>query len=355
MKITKILVAAALSLGLLAGNAATAGAASATAGFVAHGITLSGLQNNITSSSIESPMTSSTISRIEAQILASRRTWHANTVRLQIVQDKLVGANGKSFSSAYMGNVRSIVHYAESLGLRVVINDQTEPSRWFPVDEPLPTYATNAFWGHMDKYYANDPLVIYDIFNEPRGNDGWGLWQSRMQMVVSYIRNQGAHNVIWAEGINYASTLDGAGSHLLRGGPITYSFHHPAGSHNAASWDADFGYLTARHISVVDGEWTNYAGGYCWANAPASVPAFFRYLSAHGVGMTAWTLLPGVLESRYDRSPLTMHKDWNCYVRGQGSGSLIRNWYKQADLSLPLAVGVYLVEIADAVGDPAAA
>ena len=46
---------------------------------------------------------------------------------------------------------------------------------------------------------------------------------------------------------------------LLKTSGIVYSVHHPAGLHDAATWDAGFGYLvTYRAAPVVNGEWTNY-------------------------------------------------------------------------------------------------
>ena len=49
----------------------------------------------------------------------------ANTVRLQLSQDNLLGPNGTGFDQSYMNAIESEVALAESYHL-VVLNDQTE-------------------------------------------------------------------------------------------------------------------------------------------------------------------------------------------------------------------------------------
>jgi cellulase (glycosyl hydrolase family 5) len=293
---------------------------------IPHGFTLDGLQDWLPPQAAFERNVGVPRDRIilmEAQIHAARYVWKANVVRFQIIQDKLVGANGQVFSPVYMQDIRTVTDYAMSLGLQVVLNAQTEVSTGFTRDESLPTRATRSFWHHIMGYYKNNPRVIFDLFNEPR-KCSWKQWRRAMQGLLDYVRHSGAHNTVWVEGRWWGSTL--AGVPLLHGKGIVYSFHHPGSPWpsqapvTTKTWNKAFGKLARRGIPVVDGEFVNYSGGYQWKNPAVTVPKFLRYLTAHHIGMTAWTLgLPGVLNSTSDLASVT--------TEPHGCGQLIKSWF----------------------------
>jgi hypothetical protein len=280
-----------------------------------------------------------------AQIEAAAKSWCSNTVRLQVSQDTLVGSSGNSYNSAFMGVIESEVSYAESYGLVVVINAQTEDVGF----EPGPTVATKAFWKQIIKVYGNDPQVVLDLFNEPRFNISgetatWQLWQHGgihngktflgMQDLVDNIRTEGGHNLLWIEGPHTSNTLSQVSSYPITGKPLMYEMHHPVGSHTPSSWDTDFGYLVTKNIApVVVGEWSNYAAvkGECWPDAPTAAPKFLSYLQSKNIGMTVWTLKKGVMVRSNDLSdPTTMDSKWACQDGlNEGAGSLVQSWYRK--------------------------
>lgn len=235
--------------------------------------------------------------------ISAAKSWNANTVRLQIVQDKMVGQAGSRFSPVYMRAVRQITGYALRHGLDVVLNAQTELSMGFARNESLPTAATYAFWRRMSTVYGRNPHVIFDLFNEPRGPDGcpWPAWRAAFQPLVNYVRATGSRNQLWVEGRDWASTL--AGVPLLHGQGIVYSYHHPGSPHPApnglpatpAVWDAAFGNLAAEGAPVVDGEFVNFLSGYYWPRSTATVTRYFGYLRSHHIGVVAWSLQPGIM------------------------------------------------------------
>lgn len=282
------------------------------------GITLSGLQAYL--------MTPTVVPTLEHQMLAAKTYWHATYIRLQVTQDRLVGANGAHFRPAYMAKVRQTVDYGLSLGLNIVINAQTELQTGYQQKEPLPTRATYAFWGQAMRFWANNPRVTFDLFNEPR-RCTWGQWDDAMQGLVSFVRGAGAHNPIWVEGRWWGSTL--AGVPLLHqpagNPPIVYTIHHPGApwdwqaNPTKATWDAAFGSLAARGIPVVDGEFANYVGSYDWQHSARTVRAYLAYLTSHHVGMLAWSLLPGALNSTLDYRSVSRQP--------QGDGAQVRRWF----------------------------
>ena len=313
-------------LGATAAHASTEALQPSSA--IPHGITLDGLQDWLPPQAAfdrNIALSSGRIARMEEQIHAARYAWNANVVRFQIVQDKLVGASGEMFSAVYMQDIRTVTDYALNLGLQVVLNAQTETTAGFIRNESLPTQATRSFWQHIMTSYKNNPQVIFDLFNEPR-NCSWRQWYRAMQGLLNYVRHAGARNTVWVEGRWWGSTL--AGVPLLHGTGIVYSFHHPGSPWpgqapvGRKTWDRAFGYLARRGIPVVNGEFVNYSGGYRWKNPAVMVPEYLRYLAAHHIGMTAWTLgLPGVMNSTNNLSSTTKEP--------HGCGQLVKSWFSR--------------------------
>jgi hypothetical protein len=300
--------------------------------FIPYGITVTGLAH-----STYQQFTKLDDERIDA----TAASWCANTVRLQVAQDVLLGPGGAEFMKA----IKAEVSRAEGHGLVVAINAQTEDVN----QEPGPTDATATFWKDIIGVYGHDPQVIFDLFNEPRVHEGtaaqtWHVWQQGgtaqgvaylgEQTLVNDVRADGAPNLVWIEGPYAAGNLNQVRDYPIRGGPLMYAIHHPAGAHNSTVWWHDFGYLVKQGIApVVDGEWTNYAStkSECWPDAPQTVPQFLTYLQNHGIGMTAWELAPGVLiESGSYSDPTHIKTDWNCTDGlDEGAGHQIMSWYER--------------------------
>jgi hypothetical protein len=304
------------------------------------------------------------------KIEATAQSWCANTVRLQLNQDNLVSPDGTGLNRAYLTAIETEVTAAEQHHLVVVLNDNTEfgPPAVSRAQKG-PTPATEVFWKDLAALYGHDPQVIFDLFNEPRAYSPgmslaqlWQLWHDGgvfrgvsypfgMAQLAQYVRSTlGAQNLFWIEGPDISSSFAGMVGQgaLLKVSGVVYSVHHPAGLHDAASWDAGFGYLvTTGAAPVVNGEWTNYepapAPGpsvphsYCWPDAPVTVPAYLKYLAAHGIGLNVYQLQPGYMIKSYrDMSvPSAISAGtWSCQASrepqpGQGAGSLVLAWFRQ--------------------------
>jgi hypothetical protein len=329
--------------------------------FVSYGITVAGLQWVSWQAFLKSDL---------EMIAATADGWCANTVRLQLSQDNLLGPNGTRFDRAYMTAIKSEVSLAENDHLVVVLNDNSEfapRATWN--SQHGPTAATETFWKDLARIYGRDPQVIFDLFNEPRTYvvgmsqaQEWRLWLNGghfrgefypfgMAKLADYVRNTlGARNLFWVQGPYYSYSLAGMVSNhaVLKVSGAVYAVHHPAGSRDTASWEADFGYLVTRGVApVVAGEWTNYEPkptlnptwqrSSCWPDAPTAVPEFLQYLAAHGIGLSAYQLQPGVLIKSDDNltDPTTIDaQTWSCLSQaepqpGQGAGSLLMAWFRQ--------------------------
>ncbi len=329
--------------------------------FISYGITVPGLQ----------VLNWASFGRLDQEkIAAVAHDWCANTVRLQLNQNNLLGLSGTGYNQAYMAAIQSEVSAAEHDHLVVVLNDNTEYSySGQQARQRGPTLGTELFWKDLASLYGNDPQVIFDLFNEPRtANPGmplaqvWQLWLNGgsfdgvtypfgMAALASYVRTTlGAKNLFWIEGPNMSTSFAGMVSNgaQLQVSKLVYAVHHPQAPDNQASWDTDFGYLVTGGIApVVDGEWTNYEPAptsgaaapptSCWTDAATSVPEYFQYLAAHGIGLNAYQLQPGYLIKSYANmaGPTTITaQTWDCQADseskpGQGAGSLLMAWYRQ--------------------------
>ncbi len=329
--------------------------------FISYGLTAPGLQGEDWASQVLLDM---------ERITAAADDWCANTVRLQLSQDDLLGPDGTGFSQGYMAAIESEVSLAESYGLVVVLNDETNLAT--AAEQAVqrgPTPATEVFWKDLAKVYGDDPQVIFDLFNEPRMYSNgmsqaqeWQLWLDGgtydgthypfgMAQLAAYVRNTlDARNLFWIEGPNFSVSFAGMVQQhaLLDVSGVVYAVHHPAGPEDPSSWDDDFGYLVTSGVApVVDGEWTNYEPAQtsyptstpssCWPDAPTAVPEYLQYLALYGIGLNAYTLQPGFLISSYSNlaEPTTINATtWTCQSNaepqpGQGAGSAVLAWFEQ--------------------------
>jgi len=235
------------------------------------------------------------------------KAWGANTIRLQITQDRLVGEKGDRFDASYMHYIRQTVGFVGSLGMTVVLNAQTEYSPHFNANEPMPTHATHVFWRHMMALYANKRGVVFDLFNEPRYAT-WEQWRVKFQALVNFIRKH-ADNPIWLEGLHYASTLEDVP--MLHGANLVYTFHHPVtpwagmAESNSDSWRASFGYLAENGLPVVDAEFTDDAKTY---HLPQPTRReYLTYAKIHHIGMIIFGLSHRLLREVQGSSIWILH------------------------------------------------
>jgi cellulase (glycosyl hydrolase family 5) len=316
-----------------------------------------------------------------AQIIASKRFWHANTVRIQVSETLLLDSPtpGHDYNVPFAASVNRLVCRILDQGELAVINDTT----LFTANARGPTERTVRFWRFMSKRYGNRLPVIFDLFDEPRlGRHPadstfvrpgyvWRLWERggnlggkkylSMQRLVDTIRlEQHVRNVIWAEEPWYLDpdrllTAD-LPRHLLRGRDIVYSFHKVTLDPRSPSFRALAG-VVAQRIPLVDGEWSQFAATdrpwECQDRARTAVPAFLEFLRQVPIGLIAWSLQPGALvkgapgadtvhdgnDFRFTSNPYELatpsvigpHYACNRASRGQGAGALLQDYFARYD------------------------
>src|SRR4051812_34054505 len=322
-----------------------------------------------------------------AQIVASSRYWHANSVRVQVSESLLFDrpAPGRSYNVPFAQAVDQLVCLIIRQRQIPVLNNTTI----FTTLERGPGQRTIRFWRFMSRRYGNNLPVIFDLFNEPkvtmtprtrdylRQSHAWRIWRSGgrvsgvryvgMQDLVDAIRKQGARNVIWAEEPYYIEAnlarLELLPRYRLRGADIVYSFHKPDMERASRSFRGVRS-AAAESLPLVDSEWGQFAATdrpwMCQSDAYRTTPVYLRFLRRSGIGMLAWSLQPGALvkgvhgndtvhdglDTRFTADPLdlaeptVMKPDYGCTAaaRGQGAGRLVMDYFARYSVPPPAAL-----------------
>ena len=183
-------------------------------------------------------------------MVKAMRTWTgANVVRLPVDEQCWLGLPG--IPAAYAGShyrqaIEQYVSMLTSDGFAVILDlAGTAPGTELSNNqEMMPDAHSVAFWHSAATTFRDNPLVLFDLFNEPwPDNDAdttaaWKCWLDGgcvqpsqngpgsytavgMQQLVNTVRATGARNIVIAEGIQYAEAVDQW---------LGYRPHDPAGN-----------------------------------------------------------------------------------------------------------------------------
>lgn len=246
--------------------------------------------------------------------------WHANIVRIPLSQDFWFGKGpGQTDDgTAYRALVRQVVTAGEADGAYVLLDLHWSDRNVWGQDigqHKMPDEHSLAFWNSLAPVYANEPGVLFDLYNEPH-DVTWSTWQNGgqvadhrgrggkdvayqaigMQTLVDAVRATGAKNVIVAGGLDWAYDFSGIlNGHALNdptGSGILYSEHtYPFKGDTVAQWARKMNRMAQKYPIFV-GEFgsgpTNRNGtsGANWVQQTLSV------IHAQGWSFTAWSFHP---------------------------------------------------------------
>ncbi len=251
-----------------------------------------------------------------AELQLAKTAWNANTLRFQVSQPVLAGANGV----AYAQQIETAVNAALSSGFVVDVSMQDQ-SRACGPGEPLPGPQTQAAWSTLIANTAleNDPGVMFELFNEPAStpvsaattnpkSSTWVDWLSGGRQIgpgtgwaayipighqdlVNYLRNTlNVPNVLIADGASKAGYLQGIPLLQDPGGSnqVAYAVHPYVFTDGPSGWDTRWGYLTAAN-AVIATEWS-YTSSGCSTAKQHMAPQLLSYLRASKVGVLGHAL-----------------------------------------------------------------
>lgn len=260
--------------------------------------------------------------RIQESIAAMIDTWHANTIRLPLSQDRWFGyASGQTDGgAAYRAQVDNAVAAVASRNAYVLLDlHWSDMGVWgqSPNQYRMPDNNSTTFWSNVATRYANHASVLFDLYNEPH-DVNWNTWKNGgsvpdsttfqtpgMQSLLNTVRATGATNIVVAGGLDWGYDLSG----VLNG----YALSDPTGNlmYGAhvypfkGNWAYNFGEV-AKQYPVFIGEFGqgSYGESEPQFDAPTTwTPRLLDYLDARGIGWTAW--------STYTTTTPHLITDWN--------------------------------------------
>lgn len=190
-----------------------------------HGVELNGMDRNWTPDSI----TQDTIEQA--------KVWGANEIRVALGEQYWLPSSC-SYSPAYAPAVNQVVNWITSLGMVAVVElaDIVVTPCGQPGDYDMADSANAPnFWRQVAAHFAGNPLVVFDLYNEPHkitdqvwlsggtAMDGLIPYSAAgMQQLYGAVRSSGATNVVLVSGNNWANDLP---TTLVSGTNIIYGVH----------------------------------------------------------------------------------------------------------------------------------
>ena len=224
--------------------------------------------------------------------------WGANIVRVPLNQDRWLGTACGITAATYQGYVDQIVNWCNTNNVYVLLDlhwSDTGTAGGGSVcssgQHDMPDDNSSTFWTSVATRYANNPAVLFDLYNEPKGISSWSEWRNGgnaqtdggyhspgMQGLLTTIRATGANNIVVAGGLNWAFDLTQIG---------TYALTDTASGH---------GVVYATHIYPWKASPCDQAGGCFDGAVPASihntyavmVTEFGQNNGANGVPNNSW-------------------------------------------------------------------
>lgn len=289
------------------------------------------------------------------QVLAAHDFWHSNTVSLQLGSQNLLDQS--PYDASYLATIDQAVTWTTQLNMNIILVLQYQGAG--NSGQIMPTQDSVTFWNILAKHYASNSNVFFDVFNEPdasslfNNNDSdqvWNFWQNGgtangqtyvgFQQLVTTIRNTGAKNLIFADGLATGEDIRLLPHHTLSGCNIVYAVHpylDDTQHHTPGDWDVWFGDTASlNRFPVVADEWSEYQSsrGECITDAATVVPQFLSYLKSHQIGLIGYALFPDTLIQGWNfRTPTTINPaTYTCIdinSGGQGAGQLVQQYLAQ--------------------------
>ena len=246
-------------------------------------------------------------------------TWNINTVRLPLNEHCWLGINNTLISADEYRD--AIVNYVVQLhtrnlyvvldlhwsapGSTVIMGSGTGANQL--VTMAFADHAI-AFWTSVATTFKNDPMVVFDLFNEPIldandrfGNipvgDPWGCWlngcsvakgqTAGMQAMLNAVRATGATQVVVAGGIDWSHKLDGWLSHKPQDptGNLMAAFHvyQPPLSNcsDTGCWNGALA-TVAQNVPVLTGEMGEQDCGHGF------IDGYMSWADSKGISYLGW-------------------------------------------------------------------
>ncbi len=247
--------------------------------------------------------------------------WHVNIIRLPLSQDRWFGWGREQSDGgrAYRALVDQIVKECAARNCYIILD-----LHWSDCNEwgrnigqhSMPDTNSLVFWKSCAAVYANQPAVLFDLYNEPH-DVSWDVWLNGgeikdtpnrpdlvavnyscvgMQAVLDAIRATGAKNVVICGGLDWAYDFSGilAGRQLADpvGRGVIYASHCYDNKHQSVyTWIANMELASAR-LPVIVTEFGGNSGPSKMVPADNWLLHVLQAIQDHQWSYTAWDLHP---------------------------------------------------------------
>lgn len=177
--------------------------------------------------------------RILKTVNTAIRDWRVNIIRLPLAQDRWFGRAREQTDGgrAYRELVHEVVDTCATQHCYIILDLHWSDCNEWGVNigqHSMPDLNSVAFWKDFAPVYANNPAVLFDLYNEPH-DVSWNVWLNGgrikdkpntrqvgpartyecvgMQKLLDTVRETGASNVVIAGGLDWAYDFSG----ILRG------------------------------------------------------------------------------------------------------------------------------------------
>jgi endoglucanase len=247
--------------------------------------------------------------------------WHVNVVRLPLSQDRWFGhgPEQQDGGKAYRALVHQIVNDCGTNKCYIILD-----LHWSDCNEwgrnigqhSMPDTNSLVFWQDFAPVFANNPAVLYDLYNEPH-DVSWDVWLNGgtvkdkpngwhamdapktfeavgMQKLLDTVRASGARNVVVAGGLDWAYDFSGIlDGHRLadpHGNGVIYANHCYDNKHDSVEdWVSKMEMASAQ-LPVIVTEFGGNAGPSHMAPEDNWLLHVLRSMDEHHWSWTAWDL-----------------------------------------------------------------
>jgi endoglucanase len=260
---------------------------------------------------------------------AAMVSWGINTVRLPLNEDCWLGSDASDYGNAadYQAAVAAWVSILKAHGIVVILDlHWTAPVGQHALGQyPMADAQSTTFWSSVAHAYADDPSVIFDLFNEPysiwdAGSNSysfeltWACWENGgcraplvntdqqpitgagagtytvvgMSTMVAAVRAAGAAQPIMLGGLDYSNDLSGWLAHKPDDSQLIASWHNYPGQLDCNTpstpqlcWTAATSAVAAS-VPIITGEFGETDGGSSY------LTEYMNWADAAGIGYLPW-------------------------------------------------------------------
>ncbi|HWC58729.1 MAG TPA: cellulase family glycosylhydrolase [Verrucomicrobiae bacterium] len=244
--------------------------------------------------------------------------WHANIIRLPLSQDRWFGKGPEQTDdgSAYRALVHQVVDTCATQKCYIILDLHWSDCNEWGVNigqHSMPDSNSVAFWKDCAPVYANNPAVLFDLYNEPH-DVSWDVWLKGgpitdkpigyywnppkkyhavgMQQLLDTVRATGAKNVVVAGGLDWAYDFSGilAGRQLSDplGNGVIYANHcYDNKGDSVDEWIRDMEKASAK-LPVIVTEFGGNSGPSHAVRSDNWLLHVMKALDEHHWSWTAW-------------------------------------------------------------------